>query len=270
MSNGSHNSSKPLATAADQPANNRRWPHPIMAGLIIVLLFFAGQIMAAYAVQAIGLLAGGSAGPPPTGLFADKTLLQFGYILLAEGLMLACLVWLFRKRGISRRDIGLTRPRWKDLAYGAGSFIVYISAYVMLLQVVRLLIPGFDANQRQDIGFGDASGLVPLLLVFFALVVLAPVTEEILLRGFFFGSLRRRYRFIIAAIPTSLLFAALHLGGGEQGAGLLWVAAIDTFVLSMVLCYLREKTGRLWASILLHAIKNGIAFTALFILTGNR
>jgi membrane protease YdiL (CAAX protease family) len=62
-----------------------------------------------------------------------------------------------------------------------------------------------------------------------------------------------------------LLFAAAHLQWGS-GAPLLWVAAIDTFVLSMVLSTLREKTGSLWSAIGLHAIKNGVAFTLLFVL----
>ena len=34
---------------------------------------------------------------------------------------------------------------------------------------------------------------------------------------------------------------------------------------NLVLIYLREKTGSLWASITLHACKNGVAFAALFV-----
>ena len=68
-----------------------------------------------------------------------------------------------------------------------------------------------------------------------------------------------------AVIGTSLLFAAGHLAEGGS-AGLLYIAAIDTFSLSLVLIYLREKTDGLWASMTLHALKNGIAFVALFAL----
>jgi membrane protease YdiL (CAAX protease family) len=59
------------------------------------------------------------------------------------------------------------------------------------------------------------------------------------------------------------LFGVAHLQFGS-GAPLLWVAALDTFTLSIVLCYLREKTGSVWAGVFLHAIKNAIAFVALF------
>jgi membrane protease YdiL (CAAX protease family) len=105
-----------------------------------------------------------------------------------------------------------------------------------------------------------------MALTFVALVVIAPVAEEALMRGFLFGALRRRLPFIWSTLITSAMFASLHLAGGEQGAGPLWVAAIDTFTLSLALCYLREKTGRLWAGIGLHMLKNGIAFVALFII----
>jgi membrane protease YdiL (CAAX protease family) len=72
-------------------------------------------------------------------------------------------------------------------------------------------------------------------------------------------------KIVPAVILTSLIFASAHLPEGGA-AGLLYIAALDTFILSLVLIYLREKTGGLWASITLHAIKNGIAFVALFVL----
>jgi membrane protease YdiL (CAAX protease family) len=61
------------------------------------------------------------------------------------------------------------------------------------------------------------------------------------------------------------LFAVAHLQFGS-GAPLLWIAAIDTFVLSLFLIYLKDKTDSLWAPILLHMLKNFIAFMALFVL----
>jgi hypothetical protein len=59
-----------------------------------------------------------------------------------------------------------------------------------------------------------------------------------------------------AIIITSLLFGAVH---GQ------WNVAIDVFVLSLVLCSLREVTGNIWAGVLLHMLKNGLAFYLLFI-----
>jgi len=130
--------------------------------------------------------------------------------------------------------------------------------------MAKALFPSLNFEQEQEIGFSTAVSGLTLVPIFISLVVLPPVVEEILARGFLYTGLRTKLKPILATLITSVLFAVAHLQWGE-GAPLLWVAAIDTFVLSMVLCYLRETTGRLAAPIMLHAIKNGIAFAALFI-----
>jgi membrane protease YdiL (CAAX protease family) len=40
----------------------------------------------------------------------------------------------------------------------------------------------------------------------------------------------------------------------------MWAAAFDTFILSVVLVYLREKTGALYAGMLVHMLNNLLAF----------
>ena len=60
-------------------------------------------------------------------------------------------------------------------------------------------------------------------------------------------------------------WGSAHLPEGGA-AGPLYIAAIDTFILSLFLIYLREKTGSLWSSMTLHATKNGVAFMVLYVL----
>ncbi len=252
------------APSREHTAGEGRWPQPAIAGLTVIGLFLLSQVISAIVVGVLVSLTG-EASSKPRVLFGSPVLLQFAFVLFAEAAVLGGLAWLLRRLRIGLKDLGLVRPKLSDLGWAVVAFAVYISLYVILVSVIAPLVPGLDINQKQDTGFGGATGVVPLVLVFLALVVLAPVTEEVLMRGFLFGAVRRRTRFWIAAAVTSVIFASLHLGGGEQGAGLLWIAAIDTFILSLVLCYLREKTGRLWASIGLHALKNGVAFMALFI-----
>ncbi len=59
-----------------------------------------------------------------------------------------------------------------------------------------------------------------------------------------------------AAILTSIMFAAAHMQ---------WNVAVDTFALSLALCYLVEKSDSILPSIVLHALKNSVAFTVLFL-----
>ena len=90
-----------------------------------------------------------------------------------------------------------------------------------------------------------------------ALVIVTPIFEETVFRGFLFKGLRRRLPFWAAASVVSVMFAFAH---GQ------WNVALDTFVLSLILCFLVEKNNSLIPSILLHELKNEVAFTALFIL----
>jgi membrane protease YdiL (CAAX protease family) len=130
---------------------------------------------------------------------------------------------------------------------------------------VSHFIPSFNVNEQQQIGFSNVHGGLPLLMTFVSLVILPPLAEEIMVRGFLYSTLKKAMPALAAVILTSALFASAHLPEGGD-AGPLYIAALDTFVLSLVLIYLREKTGSLWASITLHAAKNGIAFVALFAL----
>jgi membrane protease YdiL (CAAX protease family) len=60
----------------------------------------------------------------------------------------------------------------------------------------------------------------------------------------------------VAIVITSALFGFIH---GQ------WNVGIDVFALSVVLCSLREITGSIWAGILLHMLKNSVAFFIIFI-----
>jgi membrane protease YdiL (CAAX protease family) len=189
---------------------------------------------------------------------------QFFASFLFYGLI-ALFVFLFlRLRRTAWKVIGFVRPQWRDIAYALMGFVAYFAGYIILLQIVQVLAPGINLDQKQEIGFSTSSTGGSLLFVFASLVILPPLMEETLTRGVLYTGLRTKLPMVGAAIITSIMFASAHLQAGS-GNGLLWVAAIDTFSLSLVLVYLREKTGSLWPCIGLHGLKNLIAFMALFV-----
>lgn len=165
--------------------------------------------------------------------------------------------WLVKKRKTTLMEIGLNRlPSWMNILIVPLGFIVYIILSALLISVATRLFPWFDVNQAQDTGFDHLNKQFEYILAFVTLIVISPIAEEILFRGYLFGKLKKIVPVWLAVGVTSLLFGFVH------GA---WNLAIDTFALSIVLCYLREITGNLWSSILLHMIKNGVAFYILFI-----
>lgn len=192
----------------------------------------------------------------------DTTEAIFTLTLATEIIVMALIFLLLKFLKQRWRDIGVVRPRWRDLGYVLVGLGIYLVTYML---VAGLLQDRLDFEQRQELGFDTTVYGVNLWLVFISLVVLPPLVEEILFRGFLYTQLKRAFTVVWSAIIISLLFGAAHLQVGS-GNPLLWVAAVDTFILSLVLVYLREKTGSIWAGVGLHALKNFIAFMFLFVL----
>jgi membrane protease YdiL (CAAX protease family) len=191
---------------------------------------------------------------------------QFALIVLVEALTLL-LLWAFlKRRRASFRDLGLKRPRLTDIGYALAGFAAYFVVYIGVLTAAQQLVPSLNINQDQQLGFNTSTTGPALIYIFISLVLLPPIVEEIMTRGFLYTGLRSKLPKIIAALITSVIFASAHLQWGS-GAPLLWVAALDTFTLSMVLVYLREKTDSLAAPMGVHMIKNGLAFVVLFNIT---
>jgi membrane protease YdiL (CAAX protease family) len=102
-------------------------------------------------------------------------------------------------------------------------------------------------------------GTVPwqVVLMVLALVVLAPLGEELLFRGLLLRALVRRMRFWPAAIISSVVFAAAH-----ADAYLIWPRAIGLVGTGIALAWLYRWRGY-WASVIAHATVNAVAAVAL-------
>jgi membrane protease YdiL (CAAX protease family) len=253
------------AGRAVQGAARFNLPWNPWAGVIYaVLVFVAAQALAEFIV-AIYPFARGWSSTTIQDWLSNSVVAQFWYVLFAEALTFGG-IWLFMHlRGVSLRRIGWHKPRWWDVVVTLCGFFVYMCLYIAMVLVAKQVFPSLNVNQKQDIGFQSVSGNNDLLLTFLSLVILPPLVEETVFRGFIFTVLRGRMRWIWATLVTSSLFAVPHLLESGQQGSLLWIAGIDTFTLSLVLCYMREATDRLWPGVVLHMLKNGIAFISLFL-----
>ncbi len=153
--------------------------------------------------------------------------------------------------------LGLQRLiSWTDIGLAPVTFLVYTIVVTSVLAAVTSFLPSFPADQVQDVGFNTFGSQIDNMLAFITLVVLAPLAEETLFRGYLYGKLKTYVPAIVAALVTSLLFGVAHFQ---------WNVGIDVFVLSLFLCGLRSLTGSIWAGVLVHMIKNGIAYYILFV-----
>jgi hypothetical protein len=89
-------------------------------------------------------------------------------------------------------------------------------------------------------------------------VIFAPVFEELAFRGLLFAILRRKFRFLPAALMSASIFAIAH------GYGL--VGFISVLWSGLLWAWMYEKTGSLLPGILAHAINNLLVCLAVMAL----
>ncbi len=238
---------------------------PLESVGVTLFIYFGAQFMGVLAAVAISHL-GGFANDGIIKWLDSSVYGQFMTVFFIEAISVGLLLGFLKRRQTSLKYLGFKSPKWRDLGYVALGFAIYFISFIALLSIAKALVPALKTDQQQQIGFDNAAGL-SLVAVFASLVLMPAFVEEILVRGFLYSGLRKGMRPFIAAVLTSVLFGLAHLQAGS-GAPLLWVAALDTFTLSMVLIFLKERTGGLAAPIGLHMLKNTVAFLTLFVFHG--
>lgn len=227
-----------------------RW---VVLPLYVIACFYAAQYGGAIVIitvaRALGFL---------------PALTSTGGSLIAEGIVYAIMLALlvlplryYRKNLVSRDVLGLRRiVGWMDIGLGLAGYVVYFLILVGVTAALVKLVPAYNASQTQDLGFTTLFGM-ERIVAFVVFVIIAPVAEEVMMRGFLFGNLRKAHMPLLPAmLIVSILFGIAH---GQ------WNVGIDTFILSMIACYLREKTGTIWPGIIIHITKNCVAYMFLFV-----
>ena len=228
------------------------WSQAATWVIVAVACYFASQYIVMFSLKTLLAM-----GTPIDVVSATSQLLLRLVIYIVMAGLIGITYW-YVVRTVSLRDIAFTRfPRWKDIGLSIVGAVVYaIGSVVALLAAAKVF--GVDTSQAQSLGFSQLLG-GELLIAFVVLVVLTPLFEEALFRGFLYGRLRQTsLPWWVPAMIVSALFGLAH---GQ------WNVGIDVFVLSMVACGLREVTGSIWAGILLHMAKNMVAFFAVFVFT---
>ena len=151
---------------------------------------------------------------------------------------------------------------------GAGSFFRVLgtsllalgAAYPLLLLVQAMIygVAGGDMQPQEVVRFlQEAEGPRDKLAVIVMAVVVAPVAEEVIFRGYLYPVVKRYAGAFVSIAVTSLLFAVLH---GHAAS----VPALFTLALCLALAY--EKTGSLLVPMIMHAVFNAVSIAGIMFL----
>ena len=159
----------------------------------------------------------------------------------------------------SRKSLGFN----KNNAHILDLFKVYIAIIPILLSTLllnSLILDSIGIKPTVNPAIGLFIALKNKLLIFvlvLEVIILAPIVEEIFFRGIIYKVLRSRFSFMLSALFTSLLFAAIHRVPSN---------ILPLFVISFSLCYTYEKTKSIYSPIIFHSIHNTLSITFLLIL----
>ena len=88
----------------------------------------------------------------------------------------------------------------------------------------------------------------------FTAIVSAPILEELLCRGVLFEVLNKRWGVKVSILVSALFFGLLHFNPAN---------AIVAVVAGLIFGVLYVRTSSLYATIIIHAINNAIAFALI-------
>ena len=154
------------------------------------------------------------------------------------------LVWAARRRGWQADDyMGWIVPNPRDAAVTLAVIVAFILTSDALTYLLdRDLVTPFQINIYRSAR--EAGGLVPLWI---ACVVAAPLSEEIMFRGFLYRGWARAPRAVVPAVVIiSALWAILHVQYD-------WFVILQLFLLGLVLGWARWRSGSTMLTFAMHA-----------------
>lgn len=203
---------------------------------------------------AFGFAARGNPTPMIERLFGDTGRFAFLVYTVGQGVAALLLILLVKRRGLSIRDIGFRgRLTMQAALHAVGGWFVAFWLYYAIEKLLGLVgIPMFW-NQGDFLRLDSPTRL---LIVVVATLVVAPLAEEMIYRGYVLQALLERTRAPVAAVLSALVFASIHVG---IGLGL----AVYIFFGALILAYLYIKFRNVYACVLLHLMNNAVAYLVI-------
>ena len=159
--------------------------------------------------------------------------------------LIAFIVWRMKKRNIDLTVLGSLDVKRRDVFFGTALLALFIAFEEIYMWILGIEMPeGFLTFMLSE----------PIILGLISVVIIAPVAEEFLFRGFLFSQLKRTKLGAWGAVSlSSFLWTIIHF---QYELLILFVL----FIFGIFLGYIRMAYRSLSLPIILHAINNAFAF----------
>ena len=176
-----------------------------------------------------------------SGIFPTQDSSPIGPIMAGGILMLSFV--LSREKPI-RLGLSSVSPKFIGLAFGLAVLQICISfGWVYVLEFL-----GGEPEQQGLVDSFVEADLQEWILLMLFVSVWAPLTEEILFRGFFWEVIRKYLNSRWSILITGVLFGLIHFGTPHS--------VVPLSVFGCILGWLRHVSQSIWAPIVCHACNN--------------
>lgn len=162
----------------------------------------------------------------------------------------------FMWRGFSvARTFGFDRIGWRTVIAPGLVMLVAVYPLVVIFSSISRKVLGDETRPDPTILFIQSNPSVGTLwLAGVLIVIVAPFVEEYLFRGLLYTTARQFAGRFAGLVATSVLFSAVHLNPS---------GFISLVLLSAALTLAYERTGSLWAPIVMHMVFNGVQYAVV-------
>ena len=158
-----------------------------------------------------------------------------------------------------RYKVGVAAVGWRRT--DAARSVLYVVGTLLVLRLVTSglfavakQLPGFDPGQAQQ-NYYIQIAANHRLVAFAALVVLPPILEETVFRGFVFPALAKRWGMVQGALVSSIIFGLAHAQANLD---------LYTYVMALALCFMYVRLRSIFPGMALHMVNNYLAYVTLF------
>jgi membrane protease YdiL (CAAX protease family) len=226
-------------------------------GALVFAAMFGGQ----FALVACFFVVKG----PPFDLGSIKTVAGSGTVISLSVIMglpaVLAVLWLAtRLSGTPFSEyLALRRTSWGNLLIGILALIALVVGWDMVARAIgREVAPGFMVEVLKS---AQGDGALWLLVIAFS--VAAPVTEELMVRGFLYRGWSASFLGPVGAIVlSSLVWTAMHAQYYD------WFLFSEVMSIGLLLGFMRWRSNSTWLTIVMHGLNNFAATAQTIWLAG--
>ncbi len=171
--------------------------------------------------------------------------LEFLGLGVQQGMILLCpIIYAWYIKADKKKLFSLNRPK---LIHFVGGLLMGAGALVLAMYLGAFLAPLFPESAQGVVDLEDWMQGQPVILLVTFTALMPAVGEELLFRGFLMGTLKEKYKPVVAVLVTAVVFAVYHMS-------ILRFFTVGVIGLSLTIA--AYKSGSIFVSMTMHFLNN--------------